>query len=129
MSKFVFKNSQRVILPLSAGAGPNVQAVITARKEFAWREPEYDLQWLLTEHFCENNYLCHGTASLSESILIHAQPTAAPSDKVPFAIESMPGMPLQHLAVVDIDRAGYAMCKPKTRKHKTRKFKSRNRRS
>lgn len=81
MSKFVFKNSQRVFLPLSAGAGSNVQAVITARKEFAWCEPEYDVEWLLPDTFRpDTNQLCHNAATLSESVLILAQPTAAPSD-------------------------------------------------
>ena len=77
MSKFVFKVSQRVFLPASVD-GPNVQAVITARKEFAWREPEYDLQWLLADTFSEQNQLGHNAATLPEQELVAAQPTAAP---------------------------------------------------
>lgn len=85
MSKFVFKVSQRVFLPVAID-GPNVQAVITARKEFAWREPEYDLQWLLADTFGpvdmpdQRSLLGHNMAPLSESVLIGAQPVVAPSD-------------------------------------------------
>ena len=79
MSKFVFKNAQRILLP-AAVAGPNVQAVVVARKEFSYREPEYDLQWLLADTFGPENLLGHNVATLSESALILAQPTAALSD-------------------------------------------------
>lgn len=83
MSKCIFKNSQRVLLPAFI-AGENVQAVIVARKEFAWREPEYDLQWLLADTFGSlgpaAHLLGHNATTLSESILVAVQPTSAPSN-------------------------------------------------
>ena len=70
MSKFTFKNSQRVLLPATI-AGPNVQAVITSRTEYAWREPRYDLQWLLNDTYSEDNKLRTERHILERSVLVY----------------------------------------------------------
>lgn len=53
------------------------EAVITAQKNFGWREPDYDVQWLKTDTFDFNGSLTSNVMTISESALYALQPVPA----------------------------------------------------
>lgn len=74
MSEFAFARADRVTVPVELAGSKGVQGVISASTGFVGREPEYLLQWLVSEIADAHGRLEVSKGSVAESALLRAQP-------------------------------------------------------